>query len=68
MPKINLSTRYIKNICKIALKEDFYPSGDITSKLIKTNQIILSITLISAVINVIYFAQRVAINYGKNIK
>ena len=39
MPKINLSTRYIKNICKIALKEDFYPSGDITSKLIKTNQI-----------------------------
>ncbi len=35
MSKIILSQKYISNICKIALNEDLYPSGDITTSLIK---------------------------------
>ncbi len=34
MSKIKLSKKYIYKICKEALKEDLYPSGDITSKLL----------------------------------
>ena len=37
MPKIKLSKNFIKNICKLALNEDLYPSGDITSNLLKNN-------------------------------
>ncbi len=37
MPKIILSNKFIRNICKLALNEDLYPSGDITSNLIKNN-------------------------------
>ena len=40
MSKIKLSNYYIKNIVKLALNEDLYPSGDITSNLIKNNNII----------------------------
>ena len=32
-----LSKRFVKRVCKNALKEDFYPNGDITSKLLKNN-------------------------------
>ena len=40
MSKIKLSKKYINKICKEALKEDLYPSGDITSKLLNnTNKI-----------------------------
>ncbi len=40
MSKIKLSKKYIYKICKGALKEDLYPSGDITSKLLNnTNKI-----------------------------
>jgi len=35
--KINLSKNFIKNVVKLALNEDLYPSGDITSELIRTN-------------------------------
>ena len=34
MSKIKLSKKYIYKICKKALKEDLYPSGDITSNLL----------------------------------
>ena len=34
MSKIKLSKKYIYKICKEALKEDLYPTGDITSKLL----------------------------------
>ena len=34
MSKIQLSKNFIRNICKLALAEDLYPSGDITSSLI----------------------------------
>ena len=40
MSKIKLSKKYVYKICKEALKEDLYPSGDITSKLLNnTNKI-----------------------------
>jgi len=38
--QIKLSNYYIKNIVKLALNEDLYPSGDITSNLVKDNKII----------------------------
>ena len=37
MSKINLSKNFIKNVVKLSLNEDLYPSGDITSELIRTN-------------------------------
>ena len=40
MSQIKLSNYYIKNTVKLALNEDLYPSGDITSNLIKNNKII----------------------------
>jgi nicotinate-nucleotide pyrophosphorylase (carboxylating) len=38
--KIKLSNYYIKNTVKLALNEDLYPSGDITSSLVKNTKII----------------------------
>ena len=40
MSKIKLSKDFIRNTVKLALNEDLYPSGDITSNLIKNNKII----------------------------
>ena len=40
MSKIKLSENFIKNTVKLALNEDLYPSGDITSSLIKKKKII----------------------------
>ena len=37
MPKIKLNKNFIINVCKLALNEDLYPSGDITSNLLKNN-------------------------------
>ena len=37
MSKIILSKNFIRNVCKIALNEDLYPSGDISSNLLKNN-------------------------------
>ena len=37
MSKIKLSKNFIMNVCKLALNEDLYPSGDITSNLLKNN-------------------------------
>ena len=59
MSKIKLSENFIKNTVKLALNEDLYPSGDITSDLIKNNKII-EIKLISnesAVIGGLRFAK-----------
>ena len=39
MSKIKLSKNFIKNKCKQALNEDLFPSGDITSALLKNDQI-----------------------------
>ena len=38
MSKIKLSKNFIKNVVKLALNEDLYPSGDVTSNLIKDNK------------------------------
>jgi len=35
--KIKLSKSFIKNICKVALNEDLYPAGDITTNLLRNN-------------------------------
>ena len=40
MSKIKLSKDFIRNTVKLALNEDLYPSGDITSNLINNNKII----------------------------
>ena len=40
MSQIKLSNYYIKNVVKLALNEDLYPSGDITSNLVKNSKII----------------------------
>jgi nicotinate-nucleotide pyrophosphorylase (carboxylating) len=46
VPKIKLSNYYIKNKVKLALNEDLYPNGDITSSLVKNSKVI-KIKLIS---------------------
>ena len=40
MSKIKLSENFIKNTVKLALNEDLYPSGDITSDLIENSKIV----------------------------
>ena len=37
MPKITLSKNFIKTVCKLAINEDLYHSGDITSSLLNDN-------------------------------
>jgi len=68
--KIKLSKFYIKNIVKLALNEDLYPSGDITSNLVNNNKII-KIKLISnqkAVIGGLEFAKQTFKLIDKKIK
>ena len=70
MSKIKLSNFYIKNTVKLALNEDLYPSGDITSNLVKNNKII-KIKLISnqkAVIGGLEFAKQTFKLIDKKIK
>jgi len=58
--KIKLSKEFIRNTVKLALNEDLYPSGDITSALIKNNKVI-TIKLLSnqnAVIGGLLFAKQ----------
>ena len=38
MSKIILSKTFIKSVCKLALNEDLYPTGDITSELLNNNK------------------------------
>jgi len=57
--KIKLSVNFIKNSVKLALNEDLYPSGDITSNLVKNDKII-KVKLISnqkAIIGGLLFAK-----------
>ncbi len=59
MSKIKLSENFIKNTVKLALNEDLFPSGDITSDLIENSKII-EVKLISnenAVIGGLQFAK-----------
>ncbi len=60
MSKIKLSKEFIKSTVKLALNEDLYPSGDITSALIDNDKIV-TVKLISnqnAVIGGLLFAEQ----------
>ena len=60
MFKIKLSKDFIRNTVKRALNEDLYPSGDITSSLVKNNKII-KVKLLSnqnAIIGGLLFAEQ----------
>ena len=60
MSKIKLSKDFIRNTVKRALNEDLYPSGDITSSLVKKNKVI-KVKLLSnqnAVIGGLLFAKQ----------
>ena len=46
MSKIQLSKNFIRSTCKLALNEDLFPSGDITTNLLNNNSI-LKVKLIS---------------------
>ena len=70
MSQIKLSNYYIKNIVKLALNEDLYPSGDITSSLIE-NAKIIKVKLISnqkAVVGGLEFAKQTFKLIDKKIK
>ena len=70
MSNIKLSKDFIRNTVKRALNEDLYPSGDITSDLIKDNKII-NIKLLSnqdAVIGGLLFAKNAFDLIDKKIK
>ena len=60
MSKIKLSKEFIRNTVKLALNEDLYPSGDITSSLIENNKVV-NVKLLSnqnAVIGGLLFAKQ----------
>ena len=59
MSKIKLSKEFIKSTVKLALNEDLYPSGDITSSLINNDEVI-KVKLISnqsAIVGGLLFAK-----------
>jgi len=68
--KIKLSENFIRNTVKLALNEDLFPSGDITSNLVENNKII-KVRLISnqdAVIGGLLFAKHAFSLVDKKIK
>ena len=70
MSQIKLSENFIKSNVKLALNEDLYPSGDITSGLIKNNKIIEA-KLVSnqdAVIGGLLFVKYAFVLIDKKIK
>ena len=70
MSQIKLSQNFIRNIVKLALNEDLYPSGDITSNLIKNEKIIKAkiITNQNAIIGGLLFAKHAFLLVDKKIK
>ena len=70
MSKIKLSKEFIKSTVKLALNEDLYPSGDITSSLIKDNKIV-TFKLIanqSAIVGGLLFAKQTFVLIDDKIK
>ena len=70
MSKIQLSKNFIRNACKLALAEDLYPSGDITSNLLKNNikKKVNLITNQTAIIGGLEFAKQTFILIDNKIK
>ena len=69
MPKIQLSRNFIRSTCKLALNEDLYPSGDITTNLLN-NSSISKVKLISnqkGIIGGLEFAKQTFNLIDKNI-
>ena len=70
MPKIQLSKSFIRSTCKLALNEDLYPLGDITTNLLN-NSPISKVKLISnqkGIIGGLEFAKETFNLLDKNIK
>ena len=70
MPKIQLSKNFIRSSCKLALNEDLYPSGDITTNLL-SNNLISKVRLISnqkGIIGGLEFAKQTFNLLDKKIK
>ena len=70
MSQIILSKDFIKNTVKLALNEDLYPSGDITSDLVESNKKV-KVKLISnqnAVVGGLVFAKQTFLLVDKKIK
>ena len=68
--QIKINNNFINNVVKLALNEDLYPSGDITSSLIKNNKVI-KLKLISnqkAIICGLKFAKQTFQLIDKKIK
>ena len=70
MSKIILSKNFIVNSVKLALNEDLYPNGDITSNLINNNRIIKAkiISNENALVAGIEFAKQTFLLIDKKIK
>ena len=70
MSQIKLSENFIKNTLKLALNEDLYPSGDITSSLVKNNKTIRAKLIANedAIIGGLLFAKSAFSLVDKKIK
>ena len=70
MSQIKLSENFIKNTVKLALNEDLYPSGDITSSLVKNNKTIRAKLIANedAIIGGLLFAKSAFSLVDKKIK
>ena len=70
MSQIKLSENFIKNTVKLALNEDLYPSGDITSSLVKNNKTIRAKLIANedAIIGGLLFAKSAFSLIDKKIK
>ena len=70
MSKIKLSENFIKNTVKLALNEDLYPSGDVTSSLVQDNRIIKGklISNQNAIVGGLLFAKHAFSLIDKKIK
>ena len=70
MSRIKLSENFIKNTVKLALNEDLYPSGDITSSLVKNNKTIRAKLIANedAIIGGLLFAKSAFSLVDKKIK
>ena len=70
MSRIKLSENFIKNTVKLALNEDLYPSGDITSSLVKNNKTIRAKLIANedAIIGGLLFAKSAFSLIDKKIK
>ena len=70
MPKIQLSKNFIQSSCKLALNEDLYPEGDITTNLLD-NKLNVEVKLVSnekGIIGGLEFAKQTFNLLDKKIK